>query len=179
MLFRSVDLPDAGLATSLFYAWTGLGREAVMVFFVLSGFLVGGAVMRAGPAFDWRTYAIARLSRLWVVLVPALLLTAALDTCVASSWPSILSGSHYADWQSGPSPQGLYAKDWLTALGNLLFLQTLVVPVFGTNTPLWSLANESWYYLWFPLAASAAGALGGRASWRIAAGVAEIGRAHV
>ena len=89
-----VDLPDAGLATSLFYAWTGLGREAVMVFFVLSGFLVGGAVMRAGPAFDWRTYAIARLSRLWVVLVPALLLTAALDTCVASSWPSILSGSH-------------------------------------------------------------------------------------
>ena len=55
------------------------GYTGVDVFFVLSGFLVGGAVMRAGPAFDWRTYAIARLSRLWVVLVPALLLTAALD----------------------------------------------------------------------------------------------------
>jgi peptidoglycan/LPS O-acetylase OafA/YrhL len=36
-------------------------------------------------------------------------------------------------------------------LGNLLFLQTIKVPVFGSNGPLWSLSNEFWYYLMFPL----------------------------
>ncbi|WP_068772130.1 acyltransferase family protein [Termitidicoccus mucosus] len=32
-----------------------------------------------------------------------------------------------------------------------MFLQTVAVPVFGTNSPLWSLANEFWYYVLFPL----------------------------
>lgn len=36
-------------------------------------------------------------------------------------------------------------------LGNAFFLQTILVPCFGTNGPLWSLANEFWYYLLFPL----------------------------
>jgi peptidoglycan/LPS O-acetylase OafA/YrhL len=30
-------------------------------------------------------------------------------------------------------------------------MQTIVAPVFGSNGPLWSLANEFWYYLTFPL----------------------------
>jgi peptidoglycan/LPS O-acetylase OafA/YrhL len=41
-----------------------------------------------------------------------------------------------------------------TFVGNLAFLQTIAVPIFGTNGPMWSLANEFWYYLIFPLAAS-------------------------
>jgi peptidoglycan/LPS O-acetylase OafA/YrhL len=44
-------------------------------------------------------------------------------------------------------------------LGNLLFLQTIAlpgmggrtVPLFGSNGPLWSLSNEFWYYIAFPL----------------------------
>ena len=35
--------------------------------------------------------------------------------------------------------------------GNALFLQTILVPVLGTNGPLWSLAYEFWYYAVFPL----------------------------
>ena len=38
-----------------------------------------------------------------------------------------------------------------TFLGNVLFLQTILVPHFGSNGPLWSLANEFWYYVIFPL----------------------------
>jgi len=34
---------------------------------------------------------------------------------------------------------------------NVFFLQTITVPVYGSNSPLWSLANEFWYYLLFPL----------------------------
>jgi peptidoglycan/LPS O-acetylase OafA/YrhL len=37
----------------------------------------------------------------------------------------------------------------------LAFLQTIIVPVYGTNGPLWSLANEFWYYVLFPLMAEA------------------------
>jgi peptidoglycan/LPS O-acetylase OafA/YrhL len=36
-------------------------------------------------------------------------------------------------------------------LGNLCFLQGLYVPVFGSDGALWSLANEFWYYLAFPM----------------------------
>ncbi len=48
----------------------------VVVFFVLSGFLVGGAVIeraRGGKAF-MRNYLIDRTSRIYVVLVPTILL---------------------------------------------------------------------------------------------------------
>ena len=45
-------------------------------------------------------------------------------------------------------------------VGNALFLQTIVVDTLGTNAALWSLANEFWYYLAFPLLAITA--LGGK-----------------
>src|SRR6202030_1593882 len=36
-------------------------------------------------------------------------------------------------------------------LGNLFFVQTILCRTFGSNGPLWSLANEFWYYVLFPL----------------------------
>ena len=36
--------------------------------------------------------------------------------------------------------------------GNLFFLQTILCEPFGSNGPLWSLANEFWYYLLFAVA---------------------------
>jgi peptidoglycan/LPS O-acetylase OafA/YrhL len=36
-------------------------------------------------------------------------------------------------------------------LGNLFFLQDILVKTFGTNPPLWSLTNEFWYYIIFHL----------------------------
>jgi peptidoglycan/LPS O-acetylase OafA/YrhL len=38
-----------------------------------------------------------------------------------------------------------------TFAGNLLGLQTVIVENFGGNYALWSLANETWYYIQFPL----------------------------
>jgi peptidoglycan/LPS O-acetylase OafA/YrhL len=51
-----------------------IGHEAVMVFFVLSGFLVGGGVLNlmSRDAWFWRDYLIKRLTRLWIVLTSAL-----------------------------------------------------------------------------------------------------------
>ena len=56
-----------------FYALTSMGHEAVMVFFALSGFLVGGQAIRRlrRGTFSARDYALRRLVRLWIVMIPA------------------------------------------------------------------------------------------------------------
>ena len=138
-----------------FYFATGLGHQAVMVFFVLSGYFVGGSVLRDRRRFDWSKYSVARLSRLWTVLIPALLFTAAADAATGALAPEVFAGDYRADWRSGPD--GATAR-WgpVTLLRNVFFLQTVAGPVYGTNGPLWSLANEFWYYLLFPLLVAAA-----------------------
>lgn len=157
--FTLVPYADAlnhDLAAKAVYALGGLGHVCVMIFFALSGFLVGGsslAAMQRGQFF-WRAYAAARLSRLWTVLVPALALTAVLDAIGYGLAPTgAYEGAFHALLSSGPSPTIPTTHALRVLIGNLLFLQTILVPVFGSNGPLWSLAYEAWYYLTFPLIA--------------------------
>jgi len=150
-------LESAGLLQKVFYAATGLGHQSVMVFFVLSGFFVGGSVLRAGVAFSPLHYAIARLSRLWIVLIPALVLTAVIDQIIGHLAPSALTGAFWPVWSSGPASASAYSASLLNFFANIFFLQTIFTPVFGTNGPLWSLANEFWYYVLFPLCMVALG----------------------
>jgi peptidoglycan/LPS O-acetylase OafA/YrhL len=157
MFVDYAELKAPSLLHKIFYAMTGLGHQAVMVFFVLSGFFVGGSVLRKGPNFEWIDYAIARLSRLWIVLIPALIVTFVIDRFISSIAPDVLAGSYYSIWSSGPFISKDHSTTLLTFLGNVFFLQNILTPVFGTNTPLWSLANEFWYYVIFPLCAYATG----------------------
>jgi peptidoglycan/LPS O-acetylase OafA/YrhL len=125
------------LPTRLTYFTTGFGHEAVMVFFVLSGYFVGGAVLRARHAWSWPRYLADRLTRLWLVLLPALILGALFDGLTMAT-----GGRHAA-----------LVAPWFTLvnwLGNLVFLQEILVGTFGSNAPLWSLSYELWYYLAFP-----------------------------
>lgn len=144
------DVPHAGWLLQLFYLVSGMGHQAVIVFFVLSGYFVGGVVLKAGAQFSWRSYLIARVSRLWVVLLPALALTWGLDQLLLRHAAHVLDSAHIASWHCIPA-SGVLANDGFAFLGNLFFLQTVWVPVFGSNGPLWSLAYEAWYYLLFPL----------------------------
>jgi peptidoglycan/LPS O-acetylase OafA/YrhL len=154
--FLFVPFPQVvspGVITKAFYLVTGLGHQAVMIFFVLSGFLVGGSVITAlqRGKWSWRTYLLRRMSRLWVVLIPALLLTLFWDKLGCGIAPEGYHGVFRELYHSGPTP--VIPADWSfgTFFGNAFFLQTILVPCFGTNGPLWSLANEFWYYLLFPL----------------------------
>ena len=158
--FAQIDRPQPWQRALYFV--TNLGHESVMVFFVLSGFFVGGSVLRAGARFDWRDYLLARGLRLWCVLVPCLALTWVCDQWLLASAPSLLDGGFADAWHSPPRA-GAYDASWSTLLGNLFFVQTVAVPVFGSNGPLWSLANEAWYYLLFPLLAIAVGRVAGLA----------------
>ncbi|MFI5335191.1 MAG: acyltransferase family protein [Opitutales bacterium] len=138
----------------LFYALHGYGHEAVMIFFVLSGYLVGGEVLRhlQRGVFDWRTYALRRFARLYAVYLVALLLGSLLDHTGLLWFSDTGVYTHAVNF-----PMLFYnvstRLDAGTFIGNLFFCQSVVVPSYGSNVPLWSLANEAWYYLLFPLLA--------------------------
>jgi peptidoglycan/LPS O-acetylase OafA/YrhL len=141
----------AGAASQTAGQHTTIGHQAVIIFFVLSGYLVGGGVLRAKQAgsWSWRSYLTNRLTRLWMPLLPALLIGCLLDR-VGLAWFG--AGSIY-DGPPGQYVVGPGMADrttWSVLLGNAFFLQNIAVPVFGSNAPLWSLANEFWYYIAFP-----------------------------
>ena len=146
-LFLSLSETPPGGRTLAFTAWkliSASGNEAVIVFFVISGYLVGGGVLaeflKKGD-IDLADYMLRRCSRLYTVLIPALVIGALLD----------LAGSRL------PGGEEVYAERFhhLTAagfFGNLFFLQNTFVETFGTNDALWSLANEFFYYVMCGLA---------------------------
>ncbi|MDE3741477.1 acyltransferase family protein [Maribacter polysaccharolyticus] len=152
-LFKDFSELDNAYGASLiakgFYFITGLGHQAVMVFFVLSGYFVGGSIIKAKDNFRFKDYLIARLSRLWTPLFPILIGTLLIDYMTGSISQDIINGNHYMTLNSGPTVD--YSSSFGTFISNLLFLQTIFTPVFGSNGPLWSLANEFWYYILFPL----------------------------
>lgn len=131
-----------------FYFITGFGHEAVIVFFVLSGFWITGSVearrARGGPF--WRGYLVDRLSRLGIVALPALVVGGLLDA--AGLW--WLGAPVYAGNGAHSLPADIGAQLSVTTfLGNVAFLEDLAVPAFGSNAPLWSLALEFWFYMIF------------------------------
>ena len=156
---RAFLMVDFGQITSpntfhrLFYLATGLGHQAVVVFFVLSGYLVGGSVLTAyqSSRWSWKNYALRRMSRLWLVLLPALVFTLALDRLGRHLGHLGYEGTFRSIYNSGPSLAAPADLRMTTFLGNACFLQTVCVNCLGTNGPLWSLANEFWYYALFPL----------------------------
>jgi peptidoglycan/LPS O-acetylase OafA/YrhL len=135
------------------YLLTSLGRHAVMVFFVLSGFLIATVVDAAAASGRWSLsgYAVRRLSRLLVVLVPALLFTAILDRSAVAWLPGAPLYLHPPPGEPVLAYSAAANDAPLVLLGNLAFLQGILVPPFGSNSPLWSLAYEFWYYVAFPL----------------------------
>lgn len=131
------------------YVITSAGHGAVILFFVLSGFLVGGSALRSleQNRWEWRRYLTHRLTRLWVVLLPALLLGGLWDAMRLH-----LLASH-----GGAPATSAYAEiarnlSWKILAANSLFLQGNNFVTFGSNSPLWSLSYEFWFYILFPLA---------------------------
>jgi peptidoglycan/LPS O-acetylase OafA/YrhL len=123
-----------------FGSYTG---EAVIVFFVLSGFVIGYATDRRENSVS--SYAVARAARIYSVALPALIVTFALDSIGRSVRPDLYSPS----W-------GYVATDqvWQFISGSLFINQIwfLKVPQ-GSDLSYWSLGYEVWYYAIFGLMA--------------------------
>lgn len=137
------------------YAVTGYGHEAVMVFFVLSGFFIGTSVMDSvsRQQWSWQIYLVNRLTRLELVLFPALALGAIWDQ-IGMRIPQAIS-FYYGGLYKYYPPSVALRSTIPVFFGNLIFLQSITAPVFGSNNPLWSLSYEFWYYILFPVLALA------------------------
>lgn len=149
-----VTLLDKGL-----YFITGFGHESVVIFFVISGFLVGGISLdrwRAqGP--DLAAYFAARISRIYTVLIPALLIGLGLDLVGLTWFNASELYTNSIQYNTISLNHAIDATMNLpTLLGNFFMLQGIVTPTLGSNGPLWSLSYEWWYYCIFACLAAAA-----------------------
>lgn len=135
--YGNVENPN--LIVKILYLLNILGGPAVIIFFVLSGLFISRSVLKAisEKKWSWKQYLINRLSRLYVVLIPALILTFILDS---------ISVSYF-----GYEGFNTISDNLLSFIGNLFYLQNIAVDVYGSNAPLWSLNYEFWYYMLFPI----------------------------
>jgi peptidoglycan/LPS O-acetylase OafA/YrhL len=141
-----VNPAHRNIAFYTFVFLAGFAHQAVMIFFVLSGYLVGGGLLREMQnkrSIDVPRYLVKRLTRLGVVLYPAFALIALLNMVG-------ISGFHGVD-------TGVYAADTLATMRastlacNAVFLQNGFCHTYGDDGALWSLSNEFWYYVIWPL----------------------------
>jgi peptidoglycan/LPS O-acetylase OafA/YrhL len=111
------------------------GHQAVIVFFVLSGYVISYVADTREPTA--RAFLVARFARLWSVLVPAIALTVACD----------MIGRTF-----GTDPRGFAGSPIdhpLIRIGAvLLFLSETWVSIQPlSNGVAWSLCAEFWYYM--------------------------------
>jgi len=119
------------------------GRQAVIGFFVMSGYLVGGQVLARLDSRKpfLRDYFIHRIVRIYMVIIPATVITFLFDTFGRHIFP--------ANYGSYAIFEGHYAPRYI--LTNLINMQGILAIFYGTNGPLWSIGYEFWYYIIFPL----------------------------
>jgi len=120
------DLSNKNIYSFLFYGITRLGHEAVIVFFILSGFLVGGGIIRdiKMNKFNIYTYAIKRATRIFVPLIPACIFTAFIHRYISSEWPEIT-----------------------VVMSNMFGLNGIITKTLKYNGALWSISYEIWFYI--------------------------------
>jgi peptidoglycan/LPS O-acetylase OafA/YrhL len=124
-----------------------VGYNAVVIFFVLSGYVICATLSRNGTALD---YGIKRASRIYSVAAPAVLLTLLIDLIIRYlHLPA--PPAHYAAYQL--DKPWLYTAIALTFSGHFW---GLAEPAFS-NGPYWSLDYEVWYYVAFGIAVFAQG----------------------
>ncbi|WP_417320319.1 acyltransferase family protein [Emcibacter sp.] len=116
-----------------------LGHEAVIIFFVLSGYVI--AFTAETKEKTMKGYAVARMARIYSVAIPAILITALVDFVGFGLLNAAAYPEGYQAWDLAP----------VRVLAALLFtgeIWTLSIQLFS-NVPYWSLNYEVWYYIGF------------------------------
>ena len=129
------------ISGGLFWQFDG-GRTAVLVFFVLSGFVIAWVSDTRERTLE--EYGLSRVARLYSVIIPAFVLTAVLDGIGKTIDPRLYG----PEWgHSMAHPVIDYALS-AVFLGESWTLRVLP----GFNVPYWSLNYEAWYYVLFAAA---------------------------
>jgi peptidoglycan/LPS O-acetylase OafA/YrhL len=113
------------------------GHDAVVIFFVLSGFVISN-VHRTRET-DLRTFSLKRMSRIYSVFIPAVILSVLFDALGFLKNPAIYGEGFSHPWNLRTLAQTLIflGQNWNQNTG------------LGTNGALWSLHFEVWYYALF------------------------------
>jgi len=115
------------------------GHAAVVVFFVLSGFVI--AYTAETKDHDLNQFALSRMSRLYSVILPALLLTLIADRIGQAIGPDIYAGESESQPLLRLAAAGLFlSQSWWSDT-------TLL-----SNHSYWSMPYEFWYYVIFAAA---------------------------
>jgi peptidoglycan/LPS O-acetylase OafA/YrhL len=122
------------------------GHTAVMAFFVLSGFVIA-YTCGSGKHPDLRDYAVSRLARLYSVIIPAIVLTIAVDAICSRLFPGFFQALLQSDGVANAD------SPWNFILGATFTNELWFAHVpLGSNDPYWSIGYEFWYYVFFGLA---------------------------
>ncbi len=129
----------------------GLRGNAVLVFFLLSGYFVGGILLRDVDNFRWPRYCVDRWSRIYIVLAPALLFTAMLDGLTFLYAPT--SPVYSGPWLNGVLGDSAVFSRYTPShlLGSALCLEPFFGLPVGSAGSLWSLGYEWIFYFIFPV----------------------------
>lgn len=125
----------------LYMSWFPLAKfshEAVIVFFVMSGFIIYSTSIGSNRSAS--EYIVARLSRVYSVAFPAVLLCTSFEL-VVQLFPSMVE----------LDIPGYRPFSWWDMGSSLLFLNEswLNPAALSLNGPYWSLCYEVWYYVIF------------------------------
>ncbi|MDP3537322.1 MAG: acyltransferase [Azonexus sp.] len=125
----------------LYMSWMPLfafSHEAVIIFFVMSGFIIYTSTLNSGR--HWGDYAVARVSRVYSVALPAVIFSLFLSLTVAyASSPTEAQLSNFRPFSLWDVSSSLLFLN--EAFGNKAGL--------SLNGPYWSLCYEVWYYVIF------------------------------
>jgi peptidoglycan/LPS O-acetylase OafA/YrhL len=129
----------ARISGGLFWPIADYGRTAVLVFFVLSGFVIAWVTEARERTLE--DYGLSRAARLYSVIIPVFIVTAALDYLGNAVDPQLY----------GPEWGHSMAHPVLGFALSAIFLgQSWTLGVLpGFNLPYWSLNYEAWYYALF------------------------------
>lgn len=119
--------------------WLVSGRFAVILFFVLSGFVLA-LPYRYGTAPSYGKYVVRRICRIYLPFVVAVCVAAGFCAWLASPQPEWASGE--TDWSYAVSPALFFSH---------VLMQGVGMESISLNPPIWSLIYEMRISMFFPV----------------------------
>ena len=137
-VFAAIVVVLSHLVPDLLGLYAIPGHDAVIVFFVISGYVIAFASEQRDRTLD--RFVVNRLARLWSVLIPSLLISGIAAIVVARRVDIMFAP---AITEPGPFLRAAFLN--ATFLGQNWFFDNPA----PFNEPVWSLNYEAWYYAVF------------------------------